>query len=112
MWVLDVSDLTIPFASTNVRRGRDALLTPYATKPPNIPAHPLNEYQMRARKGTSFWAYQIDVSRVRPGVTIASRSPRKNLMVFVHKSPPSAADEPNILTGWPWCQQSLCMPEY
>lgn len=53
--------------------------TPYARKPPKIPAQPLNEYQMRDRNGTSRCEYQIDVRMVMPGVTIASIRPRKKL---------------------------------
>lgn len=74
-----MTDLATPFKLVDIARSQDTALTPYAMKPPKIPAHPLNEYQMRARNGTSLCAYQIDVKIVSPGVTMASRSPRKNL---------------------------------
>ena len=53
--------------------------TPYATKPPKMPDHPLKEYHTSGRKGTSGCEYQIDVSTAIPGVTIASMVPKKNL---------------------------------
>ena len=55
--------------------------TPYATKPPKMPDHPLKEYHTSERKGTSGCEYQIDVSTAIPGVTIASMVPKKNLYV-------------------------------
>ena len=62
--------------------------TPYATNPPNIPAQPLKEHQIRTRNGTSFCVYQTDVRIVRPGVTTASTRPRKKLHPRVNESNP------------------------
>jgi len=55
---------------------------PYATQPPKICAKPLKLNQMAVREPCSFLVYHCEVKRAKPGVTAASKTPRKKRMAI------------------------------